>query len=494
MLPLLERSRMMCNPAYKHRNTFVAFVQFFLVCCCFLPQCNSFTNPSVWLTRSAIETSRSITSYYCKPRHLYARPRQRQTTSCRLVSESEDHMIGEQSEERKLIWRQIAKGWKDTGDQSNSKGVRVMISLLPRIAMLPKLQQSQLYMLVFEKLNMYARSRHYSEAAHSLSLCVFFHLTESNHQTPNQCTVWMVHCLFSPAISQSFSSKAVSELFSDLMRRTLRKSETRIQEEKMRMIHDMIHSDDQFLSALKYLHLLRASNIKHDVKTFNAISSSILEAFKQSSPADPLTVASQIFLVYSYMTAAEQQPDDVTWHHLLVACRLMGGENLSATETIKYFLKQYRKQGIRDRARCVQSFDITSFKSLYEALSPSKEQVKRQGKLYDYIKKFVRKVYGTSAFCAPFGSSVNGLVSCCFWVHFLSTLVTIRQRQEVTLTFYSGSVRLPKEEKKPSRTFENFSSLSRKAQASKRSHFSMLVLPSSSSTPRMVCRQTLPFS
>ncbi|EKX54288.1 hypothetical protein GUITHDRAFT_99764 [Guillardia theta CCMP2712] len=123
------------------------------------------------------------------------------------------------------------------------------------------------------------------------------------------------------------------------------------------------------------------SDIKHDVKTFNAISSSILEAFKQSSPADPLTVASQIFLVYSYMTAAEQQPDDVTWHHLLVACRLMGGENLSATETIKYFLKQYRKQG-----------------SMIEV-----------GKLYDYIKKFVRKVYGTSAFCAPFGSSVNGL-------------------------------------------------------------------------------------
>ena len=81
------------------------------------------------------------------------------------------------------------------------------------------------------------------------------------------------------------------------------------------------------------------SDIKHDVKTFNAISSSILETFKESSPAYSLTVASQIFLIYSYMTAAEQQvnellnpflllhisnlfqPDDVTWHHLLVACR-----------------------------------------------------------------------------------------------------------------------------------------------------------------------------
>ena len=204
------------NLACKHWNSFVAFLQFFLVCCCFLPQCNSFANPSVWRTRSDIETSRPITSYYSKPRHVNARPRQGQTTSCRLISENEDHMIGEQSEERKLIWRQIAKGWKDTGDQSNSKGVRVMISLLPRIAMLPKLQQSQLYTLMFEKLNMYARSRHYSEAAHSLSLCVFFHLTESNHHTPNQCTVWMVHCLFSPAIAQSFSSETVSELFSDL--------------------------------------------------------------------------------------------------------------------------------------------------------------------------------------------------------------------------------------------------------------------------------------
>eukprot|EP00960_Hanusia_phi_P004280 125208-Hanusia_phi.AAC.3 len=344
------------------------------------------------------------------------------TIWCRLIDQREQNVEEQQNEQRKLIWRQIAKVWKDSPDQSNSKGIRIMTSQLPRIATLPRTQQTQLYKLMLEKLSVYANGRHYSESAHSLSLCIFFQASEGQ-QIPAQCVVWLVSCLFSPALGNLNSREKALELFSDLCAILLSFFGVVIYKQNKENHHWRVDSaaakqielderrdrcrlnllEDGFSSALKYLHLLRRTSkprslwstantevmqtdTKHDVKTFNAINSHILEASKQSSAANRLAVASQIFLVYSLLTAVDEQ---LTY----------------------YKLSCLSNEGLRNGARCIQEIDTTSFKSLYEALSPSKEQTRRQNKFNDNIRNMVRKVYGTSASCAPFGSSVNGLAT-----------------------------------------------------------------------------------